>query len=160
MVAIDTLDWAVPEALTAVVGRGHRVLMRAGGCERVLDALLLDPARVTVAAETEAERAMLDLKSRAVEVLPPDVLWQALGSGRCPPAVAAVLVASISGNEDSARFWKRRRYMLLDLYRHGRAGWLMWAFDTALMGEGVDNWERMRWRINAVLYAAFAISPA
>ena len=153
-------DWSVPEALASVVRPGGSLLIRAGGGERVLDALLLDPARVTVSAETLQERAVLELRVRALELLPPEALWDALGRGRCPPGIVSVLLSAM--DRDCAGFWRRRRGAMFDLHRQGRAGWLQWALDLVLSAMGarlVDDWARIRWSASAILYAAFAMSP-
>lgn len=170
---METVDWACPHAFRAAIQaaqaqaqngkpKGVRLIMAAGAGERVLDALsapesLSAPDEVVACAATVEERSLLELRVAALEGLPPDQAWALLGLGRHP--IAAVLAARMS--EEAAAFWRRRTYVLGDLYRHGRSGWLMWLADLAARLAGVDwsDWPSSRWRANAALWAAFNASP-
>ena len=161
---MQSVDWGSPDALAAALAArpGGRVCLAAGAGERAMDALALGAGRVTACVASPAERAMLDLRARALECLPPDQVWALLGAGRHPGPAAVVELLSLRMSPESGRFWRRNAYVLTNLFRHGRAGWLMWLFDAALGACGVPAvapWPDVRWRVNALLYFAFMACP-
>jgi len=161
---MQAVDWGCPDALAAALAArpGARVLLPAGAGERALDALALGAGEVVACAGHVAERAMLDLRARALECLPRAQAWAMLGAGRAPGPAETVALLSLRMAPASARFWRRNAYVLTHLFRHGRAGWLMWALDAALRAAGAGpavDWARARWRVHALLYFAFTACP-